>query len=167
LTVLGAKERDALFTSLAIIVRTADYHVKRFDGLLASVNQRRRAANALITCDLTVEYAVFEAAAALTAIRSAVDEIIFIAARLSGVSRRRVSSRSCASAVLIPSSLAPKTADATADARTIKNPKIALSRTVINTFLRKSLFAVAAIPVARMEGQRPLLALRHPGMARG
>jgi hypothetical protein len=90
LSVLGAKERDALFTSLAIIARTADYHVKRFNSLLAAVNQRRKAANALITYDFTVEYAVFEAAAALSAIRSAVDEIIFIAARLSGVSAKDI-----------------------------------------------------------------------------
>jgi hypothetical protein len=90
LNVLGAKERDALFTSLAIMVRTADYHVKRFDSLLAAVNLRRKAANALITYDFTVEYAVFEAAAALSAIRSAVDEIIFVAARLSGVSAKDI-----------------------------------------------------------------------------
>jgi hypothetical protein len=90
LNALGAKERDALFTSLAIMVKTADYHVKRFNSLLAAVNERRKTANALITCDFTVEYAVFEGAAALSAIRSAVDEIIFIGARLTGVSGKDI-----------------------------------------------------------------------------
>jgi hypothetical protein len=90
LNALGAEERDALFTSLAIVVRTADYHVKRFNRLIAAIDERRKTANALITCDFTVEYAVFEAAAALSAIRSAVDEIIFIAARLAGVPAKEI-----------------------------------------------------------------------------
>lgn len=90
LNALRTEERDALFTSLAIIVRTADYHTKRFNGLLAAVNERRKTANALITYDFTVEYAVFEAAAALSAIRSAVDEIIFIAARLAGIAGKDI-----------------------------------------------------------------------------
>ena len=86
LDALGASEREALFTSLAVMVKTADYHVKRFHRLLVAINGRRAKGNALITYDFSVEYAVFEAAAALSAMRSAVDEIIFIAARASGVS---------------------------------------------------------------------------------
>ena len=64
LNALDAVERQSLFTSLAVIVKTADYHVKRFNNLLQSINERRRKANALITYDFSVEYAVFEAAAA-------------------------------------------------------------------------------------------------------
>jgi hypothetical protein len=85
LNALNSDERDALFASLSVMVKTTDYHAKRFDRLVANVNERRKKGNALITHDFSVEYAIFEAAAALSAMRSAVDEIIFIAARVSGV----------------------------------------------------------------------------------
>ncbi len=86
LNALGTEERDALFTSLSIMVKTADYHMKRFNSLIAAINDRRKKANALIIHDFVVEYAVFEGAAALSAMRTAVDEVVFIAARLSGTS---------------------------------------------------------------------------------
>ena len=60
--------------------------MKRFHQLLVAIDGRREGGNALITYDFSVEYAVFEAAAALSAMRSAVDEMVFIAARASGVS---------------------------------------------------------------------------------
>jgi hypothetical protein len=88
LSVLAPDERDALFLSLSLIVRNADYHARRFNLVLEAMDRRRAQADAFLTYDFyMVDFAsVFEASGALSASRSAIDEIIFIAARVAGVS---------------------------------------------------------------------------------
>src|ERR1019366_3618609 len=85
LKVLEKGERDALFPSLGVTVQATDYHVERFKRVVRSVNARIVNSGALITNDFIVKYAVFEGAAALSAMRTAVDELVYIAARLAGV----------------------------------------------------------------------------------
>jgi hypothetical protein len=87
---LDSGEKDALFFSLATTLGRAEYHRTRFDQVIEALNRRREETAAFITYDLFSAYAVFEASDALSAVRSGIDEIVFIAARLRGVSPKDI-----------------------------------------------------------------------------
>lgn len=83
---LPEAERDAVALSLAMTLTRALYHQARFDQVIGALNQRREQTAGFITYDMFAQYAVFEAAGVLGAVRLAIDEIIFIVARIRGVS---------------------------------------------------------------------------------
>lgn len=83
------KEREYLFSSLAMTLCRALYHQKRFIDIIDLLNKRHEEVGCNPTYDLFAQYALFEASGVLGAIRLGIDEIVFIAARLEGVSANK------------------------------------------------------------------------------
>jgi hypothetical protein len=83
---LPEDERDGVSLSLAMTLARALYHRARFDQVIAALNQRRAQTAGFITYDIFAQYTVFEAAGVLGAVRLAIDEIIYIVARIRGAS---------------------------------------------------------------------------------
>jgi hypothetical protein len=79
-------EREALFFSLATTLTRATYHRNRFEDIVRILAERRLEVGGTVSSDTCAKYAIFEAAAMVTAARTAVDEILYIAARRSGAS---------------------------------------------------------------------------------
>jgi hypothetical protein len=100
LTSLAVDERQALFFSLALTLARAEYHAQRLDQVVAALGQRRKAAGATVSLDAFSHYVLFEASAALGAVRLGVDELIHIAARLRGVSSKEIYDKWPAEAVI-------------------------------------------------------------------
>jgi hypothetical protein len=86
LSTLPENEREGVALSLAMTLARALYHRDRFEQVIAALNQRREQTAGFITYDMFSQYTVFEAAGVLGAVRLAIDEIIFIVARIRGVS---------------------------------------------------------------------------------
>lgn len=76
-------ERDALMCSLAATVTRARYGLERFERTVRLLAERRRTAGTL-QFDTCAKSAVFEGASALAAMRSVIDEIVWIGARRTG-----------------------------------------------------------------------------------
>lgn len=76
-------ERDALMCSLATTFTRSRYCVERFQRAVRLLVERRRVAGTL-QFDSCAKSAIFEAASALAAMRSVIDEIFWIAARRAG-----------------------------------------------------------------------------------
>lgn len=77
-------ERAALLLSLATTICRAEYHERRFQRITQHLAERRLAVAVPIFYEAHAWPAVFEGAAALGAARTAVDEIVHIAARRNG-----------------------------------------------------------------------------------
>src|SRR5437868_5462751 len=84
LQALAVDERETLLFSLTLTLGRALYHRLRFRQIVDLLAARRAETRGTVTWDTFAAYALFEAAAALGAVRLSVDEIIFIAARLRG-----------------------------------------------------------------------------------
>jgi hypothetical protein len=93
LSALTAEENDALLLSLALTLERAHYHESRFEQIIALLDRRRRETGAFLTFDLFSQYALFEASAALGALRLGVDEVVFITARLRGIDPAEIQER--------------------------------------------------------------------------
>lgn len=101
LSALSTEEKDALFTSLSRTLSRSLYHQCRFNQVIQALNQRReQTGGCFITYDLFAQYTLFEAAAALGAIRLGIDEVIFITARLCGVSPEGIREKWTAEAIV-------------------------------------------------------------------
>lgn len=83
---LPEDERDAVALSLAMTLARALYHRERFNQVITALDERREQTAGFITYDLFAQYTVFEAAGVLGAVRLAIDEIIYIVARIRRVS---------------------------------------------------------------------------------
>jgi hypothetical protein len=84
LAIGDAGEREALLTSLATTLTRTMYHRLRFTEIAGTLAARRIGVGGTVCSDTCSKYAVFEAAAMLTAARTAVDEMLYIAARRAG-----------------------------------------------------------------------------------
>jgi hypothetical protein len=82
----AADERDALLVSLATTLTRARYHRQRFDESVRTLERRRLRVGGTVSADTASPFALFEAAAMLAAARTAVDEVLYIAARRAGAS---------------------------------------------------------------------------------
>jgi hypothetical protein len=82
---LDPVEREALFLSLSLTLARADYHRQRCLQIGKLLEQRRVQTGGVASFDTLSKYALFEASACLGAVRVGIDEIIFITARLRGV----------------------------------------------------------------------------------
>jgi hypothetical protein len=78
-----AEERATLLVSLATTITRASYHYQRFGFILGLLNERRRLSGGA-SGDTLGRFSVFEASSMLGAIRGAIDEIVYLAARMSG-----------------------------------------------------------------------------------
>lgn len=78
-------EREALFMSLATTLTRATYHRRRFEESISHLVERRTQVGATVSSDTCSKFPMFEASAFLTAARTVVDEVLFVAARRSGV----------------------------------------------------------------------------------
>lgn len=90
LSVIPSAERDALMCSLASTLSRSRYCVERFQRTVKVLGDRRGMAGPL-QFDTCAKAAVFEAAAAMAAMRSVVDEFVWVAARRTVSPRRRAS----------------------------------------------------------------------------
>jgi hypothetical protein len=85
LQALAVDERETLLFSLTLTLGRGLYHRLRFRQIVDLLAARRAETTGTVTWDTFAAYALFEAAAALGAVRLSVDEIIFITARLRGI----------------------------------------------------------------------------------
>ncbi len=83
--VIPAEERATLLVSLATTITRATYHYRRFGFILGLLDERRRLSGHA-SGDTLGHFAVFEASDMLGAARGAIDEIVYLAARMSGAS---------------------------------------------------------------------------------
>lgn len=81
---LPREERESLANSLAMALTRAEYHTFRFNEIMRNLEEHRQSVRAPFMADLTVTYAIYEAAAVLGAARLAVDEVVHITARIHG-----------------------------------------------------------------------------------
>jgi len=77
-------ERQHLMASLSTTFARSIYHARRFDLTLQAVVDRWRATGAA-THDSCAAYVLFEVSALLSAARTVVDEVVYIAARRKGI----------------------------------------------------------------------------------
>lgn len=98
---LPGDERASLLCSLATTLLRANYHRGRVDFLVGKLAERHRLVGMVKCGDLLARYAVYEASSLLGAARSAVDEVVYIAARRAGITeekaKRKTGSRPCSS----------------------------------------------------------------------
>ena len=97
---LDAKEKDALFLSLALTLGRAHYHEHRFKHVIMALDKRHRETGGMGAFDLFAQYTIYEASAALGAVRLGIDELIFITARLRNVSVEAIDANWKANTVL-------------------------------------------------------------------
>lgn len=83
LAMIPDDERDALMCSLATTITRSRYCIERFERTVGLLAERRKVAGTL-HFDTSAKSALFEATAALAAIRSVVDELFWVAARRAG-----------------------------------------------------------------------------------
>ena len=88
---IQSSERSALLLSLATTLCRAEYHERRFWRIVEQLAERRTVIGEPLGYDAFVGGAVFEAAAALGAARTLVDQMIHIAARRNGHDKWEVS----------------------------------------------------------------------------
>lgn len=81
---IPAEEHATLLVSLATTITRATYHYRRFGFILGLLDERRHISGHA-SGDTLGHFAVFEASSMLGAVRGAIDEIVYFAARLSGV----------------------------------------------------------------------------------
>lgn len=93
LPALDATEKESLFLSLSLMLARAMYHRQRFSQITELLEQRRVQTGGIASFDMFSRYALFEASACLGAVRLGIDEIIFITARLRGITSNDINDR--------------------------------------------------------------------------
>lgn len=82
-------ERKELMLSLAQTLTRTEYHTRRFEYIIETAIQRKLQVGGTVYCDHILHYAYYEAAAALIAARSMLEQVYYIVARKCGLSERK------------------------------------------------------------------------------
>lgn len=82
-------ERSELMLSLAQALTRTEYHRRRFEYIIETAIQRKLQIGGTVYSDQILHYAYYEAAAALIAARSTLEQVYYISARRCGVSESK------------------------------------------------------------------------------